>query len=79
VVRLFFWRILFAKIPEELFAAAGVDGGVVDHVVEAFYGVFFLGFIRDVFEEEADLRDIAVAEQEEALGGFAITAGAAGS
>jgi len=46
-----------------LFAAAGVNGGVVDHVVEAFDGVPFFGLAGDVVEKEADLGDVTVAEE----------------
>jgi hypothetical protein len=55
--------VRFAKIVEELFPAAGVNGGEVHHVVQAFDGVLLLGLVRDFVNEEADLGNVAVTEE----------------
>ena len=69
-------RVVLPEVTQQLLPSAGEDGGVLDHLVKASEGVQFLVFIGHSIDEEADLGNVAVPEEEEAVGRFPVAAGA---
>jgi hypothetical protein len=72
-----FEREGFAEVGEEFAAAAGGSFGVAGHEAELVAGALLLGGVSDLVEEVVLFGDVAAAEEQEAIAGEAIAAGAA--
>ena len=73
-----FLRVVFAEVAEDGVAAAGGGGGEAFDVAEEAVGAFAFGVVGDLVDEVAVFLSIAAGVEEEAVGRFAVAAGAPG-
>jgi len=73
-----FVRVVLAEVAEDGVAAAGGGGGEAFDVAEEAEGALAFGVVGDLVDEVAVFLSIAAGVEEEAVGGLAVAAGAAG-